>query len=65
MKCVMVKPGTANINGHQFSWAEGDTITLSVYEKSVLSRGGYVGEEVQPEMEKEKPKAKPRAKKSV
>lgn len=46
MKYIMAKIGTANINGRSFSWSEGETITLSAYEKSVLTRGGYIGEEV-------------------
>lgn len=47
MKYIMAKTGTANINGRSFSWSKGDTINLSGYEKSVLTRGGYVGEEVE------------------
>lgn len=47
MKYIMAKTGTANINGRSFSWSKGDTINLSGYEKSVLTRGGYVGGEVE------------------
>lgn len=63
MKFVMAKTGTANINGHSFSWSEGEPITLSAYEKSVLTRGGYVGEAV--EIEKVQPVIKLKAKKRV
>lgn len=44
MKYTMIKPGKANINGHSFDWKEGQVVDLSTYEKSVLTRGGYVGE---------------------
>lgn len=44
MKYTMIKPGKANINGRYFDWKEGQVVDLSTYEKSVLTRGGYVGE---------------------
>ena len=48
----MAKSGKADINNRAFEWVEGDEISLSEFDCTVLKRGGYVGILVATEEEK-------------